>query len=214
MAKQDLTLESLSECFNFTVSKLNDVVQYAVFFGTLLGIYRNKNLIKGDDDIDFLIHIEDKQKIINIFKNSKLEINQELNINQSKYFLQGQYKYKDSVCLVDFYFYETLNSKKVILKSFRGPVQHKKRYWLYFDNLDLFPFRKLETKNLGTFTIPNNSQKIINHLYGPYWQIKMPKKDYLMFFFRNKPRFIKTKIFVKPVKLFSRNLRKILKIEN
>ena len=90
MAKQDLTLESLSECFTFTVNKLNDVVQYAVFFGTLLGIYRNKNLIKGDDDIDFLIHIEDKQKIINIFKNSKLEINQELNINQSKYFLQGQ----------------------------------------------------------------------------------------------------------------------------
>ena len=74
MAKQDLTLESLSECFTFTVNKLNDVVQYAVFFGTLLGIYRNKNLIKGDDDIDFLIHIEDKQKIINIFKNSKFKL--------------------------------------------------------------------------------------------------------------------------------------------
>ena len=35
-------------------SKLFINVEYFIFFGTLLGITRDKGLIDGDDDIDFL----------------------------------------------------------------------------------------------------------------------------------------------------------------
>ena len=33
-----------------------------IFYGTLLGIVREKNILKGDDDIDLLIDIEQKKK--------------------------------------------------------------------------------------------------------------------------------------------------------
>ena len=42
-----------------------------VFYGTLLGITRENNLIKGDDDIDILININYKKEVISILKNTE-----------------------------------------------------------------------------------------------------------------------------------------------
>ena len=33
-----------------------------IFYGTLLGIVRERNILKGDDDIDLLIDIKQKKK--------------------------------------------------------------------------------------------------------------------------------------------------------
>ena len=39
-----------------TVSPLLKNIEYFIFYGTLLGIIRGNNIIKGDDDIDFLVN--------------------------------------------------------------------------------------------------------------------------------------------------------------
>ena len=46
------------------VSKLLEDIDHFVFFGTLLGITRELDLIDGDDDIDILAPIEKRDVVI------------------------------------------------------------------------------------------------------------------------------------------------------
>ncbi len=47
-----------------TVSSLLKKIEYFIFYGTLLGIVREKNIIKHDDDIDFMVNHKSKKKFI------------------------------------------------------------------------------------------------------------------------------------------------------
>jgi len=46
------------------VSKLLEDIDHFVFFGTLLGLTRELDLIDGDDDIDILVPIEKRDLVI------------------------------------------------------------------------------------------------------------------------------------------------------
>ena len=50
---------SISDMFKnlLHISKLINEFEYFVFFGTLLGLVRENNIIQGDDDIDFYVNI-------------------------------------------------------------------------------------------------------------------------------------------------------------
>ena len=56
----------------FYFSKLFKNVEYFIFFGTLLGITREKGIIDGDDDIDFYVNLKDRSKLIDNFKNNNI----------------------------------------------------------------------------------------------------------------------------------------------
>lgn len=43
-------------------------IQYWISFGTLLGLYREKDIIKGDNDLDFCCYTEDLKKVYPQFK--------------------------------------------------------------------------------------------------------------------------------------------------
>ena len=45
-----------------SISKMIKTIQHFVFYGTLLGLTRENNIIDGDDDVDFLVDIKDKKK--------------------------------------------------------------------------------------------------------------------------------------------------------
>ena len=45
------------------ISKLLEKYKPFVFYGTLLGITRERNLIKNDDDVDVLVDIKYKKKV-------------------------------------------------------------------------------------------------------------------------------------------------------
>ena len=64
-----------------------------VFYGTLLGLTRENNIIRNDDDIDFLIDIRYKKKIIHEIKKLRLfKINKK---NLNPYFIQLTRKFKN-----------------------------------------------------------------------------------------------------------------------
>ena len=49
-----------------------ETLDYFIFFGTLLSFMRNDQLINRDDDIDIMVNINDKIKLLELLKNSKL----------------------------------------------------------------------------------------------------------------------------------------------
>ena len=77
--------------------------EYFVFYGTLLGIVRENNIIEHDDDIDFLINIDHRNEVMDKFKFSKIfEINKKVS---NKFFIQLINKTEGIETFVDFYFY-------------------------------------------------------------------------------------------------------------
>ena len=84
-----------------------------IFYGTLLGITRENHIIKNDDDIDFLVDLKFKKKIIsNIIKNKKFKLNIKASDN---FFSQVYFEINNIVFYIDFYFYTNDKKKKIIL---------------------------------------------------------------------------------------------------
>ena len=63
MSYKELNLENL-----ILISRTIFEFDHFVFYGTLLGITRNNNLLDNDDDIDFLIDIKFKDEVLKKIK--------------------------------------------------------------------------------------------------------------------------------------------------
>ena len=89
------------------ISKLFEDIDHFVFFGTLLGITRGRDLIEGDDDIDILAPIEHRKLIIHKINNiDGFKVNFDKDCNKSDFFLQIESSVNNRNSLIDFYFYE------------------------------------------------------------------------------------------------------------
>ena len=78
---EEINLENLK-----LVSEVLKDFDFFIFYGTLLGITRSNNILKGDDDVDFFIDIELKEKIL-----EKISLLNHLQINkkvENRYFTQ------------------------------------------------------------------------------------------------------------------------------
>ena len=95
---QKLNLENL-----LIISKIFKKEKGFIFYGTLLGVIREKNILRGDDDIDILIDIKFKKKIFKILKKLKIfKVNKKVT---NKYFIQLVRRNKKIKTFVDLYFY-------------------------------------------------------------------------------------------------------------
>ena len=60
-----MSLQNKLQKLNFqnliSISTLIKDIEYFIFYGTLLGIVRENNVIKGDDDIDFMVDYKSKK---------------------------------------------------------------------------------------------------------------------------------------------------------
>ena len=63
-------------------------IPYFIFFGTLLGITRDNDIIKNDDDVDIYINIKDRDKLFSVINETEFEIDYTSPQNQTKFFLQ------------------------------------------------------------------------------------------------------------------------------
>jgi phosphorylcholine metabolism protein LicD len=87
------------------------------FFGTLLGLVREKNLIEGDDDVDFYVNINEREKLISILKLNFIVVDETLSVNKNKSFLQVFRFYNDVKFIIDFYFYDSNKDKFNIIEK-------------------------------------------------------------------------------------------------
>ena len=50
------------------ISKIIKDIEHFIFYGSLLGIIRDQNIIKNDDDVDFLINHKFKKVVLKKMK--------------------------------------------------------------------------------------------------------------------------------------------------
>ena len=173
-----------------SISPLLKDIEYFIFYGTLLGIVRENNIIKGDDDIDFLVNHKFKNLLL---KKMKLEKSFKMNKKVcNKYFVQYIKKYKKLRTFVDFYFYVNQPKKKFIIDKHNwiGNINDE-RFSLHFPKKIIFPIKK------GTkFNMPKNPIAACKYIYGETWSKPLKKNtNYRPEIINNKPVLIKRSYF-------------------
>ena len=165
-----------------------------VFFGTLLGLVREKNLIEGDDDIDFYVNINEREKLISILKLNFIVVDETLSVNKNKSFLQVFRFYDDVKFIIDFYFYDTNKDKFNIIEkwNFEGGTHIQSKH-LRIPKIFIYPI-KSNMINGHQFFFPSQPVLLCEFLYGPNWNVKMKKdEEYSIKVINNKPVLFKIK---------------------
>jgi phosphorylcholine metabolism protein LicD len=137
-------------------------INLILFYGSLLGYYRDGAFIDKDDDVDVLVHKHDFQKLKSfIIENIKSPIHLGTINNE---FIQLYY---DNIGPFDIYSYRTIGNN--IITNCDGK--------LIFDKDDILPIKKIEYYGHNIF-IPANTKNIVKMTYGENWNIPMNKSEY------------------------------------
>ena len=177
--KENLDYVSIEENFENLVffTKLISHLEYFVFFGSLLGLVRENNLIEGDDDIDLYVNIKHRDELIKILKDNSVEVNLNLSVNKNDSFLQIKRSINNKDLICDFYFYEDHLDEKFIVEkwNFEGGTNDTSKH-LRIPKIYIFP---IQTKTVRSFQInfPAEPIYLCEFLYGKNWRSKL-KKDY------------------------------------
>ena len=70
ISKKDIQKQNFDNLLKVSYSIKN--IEYFIFYGTLLGITRDNNIIKGDDDVDFMVDYNSKKLLLKKWLNLKL----------------------------------------------------------------------------------------------------------------------------------------------
>ena len=165
MAGEKKTQICLNNTLLFLLDILNNnnVKNWFISYGTLLGIVRENSCIENDDDIDICCDINDYDKIKNLLINNGLEI------DKRKHLIRFILKTKstNSYCSIDFYMCHIDNE---------GNFNDKweKVIWskCYIDKEQNFIKYFWKDKILY---LPNNYETKIKNRYGANW--KKPQKS-------------------------------------
>jgi hypothetical protein len=156
--KLNNTLEHISKLLNH-----NNIKNWFIGYGTLLGIIRENECIEKDDDIDILCNKKDfntiKQMLIDngfTFKNLGNTNNLILKTNDS-------YKYAS----IDFYFCEV-----DIYGTYIDKWNNNRTWPKCFKNGSLIAYKWKDT----ILYLPNNKLEHIKKIYGKTWNIPISKK--------------------------------------
>lgn len=126
-------------------------IRYSVYFGTLLGFYRNGAFIPHDDDIDVVLIDPDKD-LLKIFLRKLKEHAFSVNRHEGD-ILTIQ---RDGVN-IDFYIAKK-NINRYTCNNYVFPCE-------YLDNIKDFEIFGVNVK------IPHNTEKCLKHLYGESWNV-------------------------------------------
>ncbi len=177
------------------VSELLIDIDCCTFFGTILGLNRESDIIENDDDIDFLINLNDRDALINRLKNSAFNIDFEKPANKTSFFLQATREQDGHETFVDFYFYENNDDNDFIVErwNFFGKVEDP-TFAIHIPKRFLFPILKEEFFGVK-LNVPNNKDAICEFLYGPNWRTPLKKKaEYKTIIFNHKPMLFKSAV--------------------
>ncbi len=162
-------------------------IPYFIFFGTLLGVTRDNDIIKNDDDVDIYIDLKDRKKLISVINETNFNIDYNSAQNKSKFFLQLTKQLKENTwSYVELYFYEELDEHIIDRWNFRG-IGNKKSASIYIPKKILFPIKEINFKG-DLISVPIDEKAVCEFLYGKNWKVPLTKrKDYITVILMGKP---------------------------
>lgn len=146
------------------------------FFGTLLGLTRDGDIIPHDDDVDLYANIEDRPEILRRLGASDFTFDLESEVNSSPWFLQVKSTLADTVSFVDFYFYQRETSANVIVErwNFSGKWEVEDNH-IHLPYDIIYPLR--ETEFFGVpIMMPARPEECCEYLYGAHWRRPLMKR--------------------------------------
>ena len=182
-----ITIEENFSNLIFFSNILKDL-EHFVFFGTLLGLIRENNLIEGDDDIDFYVNLKERERLIKNLKDNKVEVNLNIKVNRNESFLQISRIINGKNFICDFYFYEDNLDKDYIIEkwNFEGGTHIKSKH-LRIPKTFIYPINYREFHN-HKIKLPSMPIYLCEFLYGTSWKIKLKKnEDYTIKVIDGKP---------------------------
>ena len=175
------------------ISKLLEDIDHFVFFGTLLGLTRELDIIEGDDDIDILAPLEKRDLVIQKISGVDLfKINYDKQCNKFNYFLQVDSSVNGRGSLVDFYFYENKpdDDFKVDRWNFLGKCINTK-FGIHIPKELIFPLVQEEFFNQKV-KLPACKELLCEWLYGKSWRTpRLKNVSYIIRIIENRPMLIK-----------------------
>lgn len=173
------------------ISKALVNVEHFIFFGTLLGIARDGDIIPNDDDIDIYVDINLKKELIQALTEYGFNIDDKKHPNLTNYFLQLQIERENIFTYVDFYFFDQSHSNFIVDKwNFSGDIDNYYNAMNIPKNL-IFPLKKYIYKN-NEISIPAYPEELCSFLYGKSWRTPLKKgKQYFTLILKNRPVIVK-----------------------
>ncbi|OCP10156.1 MULTISPECIES: hypothetical protein [unclassified Ensifer] len=146
------------------------------FFGTLLGLTREGDILIHDDDVDFYVNMVHRATIIRLMRNLGFTLDEGTYPNHTPYFLQAQREIRGASTYVDFYLYEDNVEWQFILDrwNFLGNPHTEKEH-LRVDKSILFPL--VTSVFFGVdILLPAKPDKCCQFLYGDDWRERKSKE--------------------------------------
>lgn len=171
-----------------TASKALDGLKYFAFYGTILGLTRNADIIEDDDDIDLLVNIHERDEVIKRFNSSIFDLDLSKPVNQTYFFLQATLVQEGITTYIDIYFYEDKDGLDYIIDRWSFLARwHEPKSALHIPKELIFPLKKENFFGID-IQVPNNKSSACEFLYGTDWKTPKSKKtDYSMGITDNKP---------------------------
>ena len=186
MNKKKLIQKTNLDNLIFISNELKDFDPF-VYFGTLLGLTRENNILKNDDDIDLCLNYKFRE---NVFK--KLNNLNEYKINYkvcNEYFVQLIGRKNNINTFIDLYFYIDHDSYIEEKHNFFASISLESHSIHIPKNL-IFPL--LKSKKYKNINLPNQSKELCRFFYGDSWEKPMKKNsDYRFEIIDHKPILIK-----------------------
>ena len=190
---QNLTVEENFSNLVFITNLISDL-EHFVFYGTLLGLVRENNLIENDDDIDIYINLKEREKLIQVLQNNGLFVDLNLKVNKDPSFLQIAREINNKKAVIDFYFFEDdIDDFYLIEKwNFEGGTNNPDSH-LRIPKIYTHPIQKIRVKN-NFINFPAEPKYLCEFLYGKNWHKKMQKgSEYTIKVVGGKPIMFKIK---------------------
>lgn len=181
---KDLNKANLNNLF--FISKVLRNITHFVFFGTLLGLTRDGQLIDGDDDVDIYVDIQFFNDVLNCLHENDLFIS-----IKHPCFLQVEIQGEHVNSYIDFYFYEYDPDKDYINErwNFLGLPQLKLNH-MHVPSFMIYPIKTMKVNEIDIF-IPNQPELICEFLYGKNWKFPLKKyTQYKILMISNRPKLV------------------------